>query len=246
MDIVVDKDNKKVNTLIVKKIDLLFKKLKLKEQNLIIIANNHQERHLVLKLLNTFREFEFIIKSDLIPLAKNDVSDKSFFTTYMDVRNLSKRIEIDLENIINNIHKVLEVTNQTESVLIYDMKKSILIILFIFILYSILSSIFIFRGTNNSLKKFQAGLLDFFKFLNSETDNTKLLDESKDEIGKMAIAINQNIKNVKFNIKEDRKFINETINILSEFEKGDLSQRVNLPIKNPSLMLLKQKLDDLY
>ena len=105
---------------------------------------------------------------------------------------------------------------------------------------------FILRGTNNSLHKFQSGLLDFFKFLNSETDNTKLLYESKDEIGKIAIAINQNIENIKSNIKEDRKFIDETINILSEFEKGDLSQRVNLPVKNPSLILLKQKLDDLY
>ncbi len=246
MDIAIKEPIEEINAKNIKKVNILFKKLRQKEQSLILIANNHQERHLVLKLLNAFRELEFITKSDLIPLAKKSVNKKSFFITYTQVKNISKRMEIDLESIIGNIHKTLERTNQTKSVLVNEMKKSIVIIVLVLILFSILSSLFIFRGTNNSLKEFQIGLLDFFKFLNSETDNTKLLYESKDEIGKMAIAINQNMKNIKLNIKEDRKFIHETINILSEFEKGDLTQKVNLPVKNPSLLLLKQKLDDLY
>ena len=246
METVVKEHKERINSENIKKLSFLFKELREKEKNLIIIANNHQERHLVLKVLNAFREFEFITKSDLIPLAKKSVHKKSLFATYNHITNLSKRIEINLENIISNIHKTVEGINQTKSVLVNDMKKSIVIILLVLILFSILSSLFIFRGTNNSLKEFQIGLLDFFQFLNSETDNTKLLHESKDEIGKMAITLNQNIKNIKFNIKEDRRFINETINILSEFEKGDLSQRVNLPVKNPALLLLKQKLDDLY
>ncbi len=246
MDIAIKEPSEEINAKNIKKVNILFKKLRQKEQSLILIANNHQERHLVLKLLNAFRELEFITKSDLIPLAKKSVNKKSFFITYTQVKNISKRMEIDLESIIGNIHKTLERTNQTKSVLVNEMKKSIVIIVLVLILFSILSSLFIFRGTNNSLKEFQIGLLDFFKFLNSETDHTKLLYESKDEIGKMAIAINQNMKNIKLNIKEDRKFIHETINILSEFEKGDLTQKVNLPVKNPSLLLLKQKLDDLY
>ncbi len=246
MDIAIKEPIEEINAKNIKKVNILFKKLRQKEQSLILIANNHQERHLVLKLLNAFRELEFITKSDLIPLAKKSVNKKSFFITYTQVKNISKRMEIDLESIIGNIHKTLERTNQTKSVLVNEMKKSIVIIVLVLILFSILSSLFIFRGTNNSLKEFQIGLLEFFKFLNSETDNTKLLYESKDEIGKMAIAINQNMKNIKLNIKEDRKFIHETINILSEFEKGDLTQKVNLPVKNPSLLLLKQKLDDLY
>ncbi|OUR69840.1 hypothetical protein A9Q76_08720 [Arcobacter sp. 31_11_sub10_T18] len=246
MDIAIKEPIEEINAKNIKKVNILFKKLRQKEQSLILIANNHQERHLVLKLLNAFRELEFITKSDLIPLAKKSVNKKSFFITYTQVKNISKRMEIDLESIIGNIHKTLERTNQTKSVLVNEMKKSIVIIVLVLILFSILSSLFIFRGTNNSLKEFQIGLLDFFKFLNSETDHTKLLYESKDEIGKMAIAINQNMKNIKLNIKEDRKFIHETINILSEFEKGDLTQKVNLPVKNPSLLLLKQKLDDLY
>ena len=246
MDIIVNNSEQKNNSENTKNLDLLFKKLREKEKNLIIIANNNQERHLVLKLINSFREFEFIIKSDVIPLSKNGIDKKSLFTTYNEVKKLSNHMEINLENIISNIHKIIEGTNLRKSVYITDMQQSIILILLVLILFSILTSLFILRGTNNSLHKFQSGLLDFFKFLNSETDNTKLLYESKDEIGKIAIAINQNIENIKSNIKEDRKFIDETINILSEFEKGDLSQRVNLPVKNPSLILLKQKLDDLY
>jgi len=246
MDIIVNNLEQKNNSENTKNLDLLFKKVRKKEKNLIIIANNNQERHLVLKLLNSFREFEFIIKSDLIPLSKNGTDKKSLFTTYNEVKKLSKHMEINLENIISNIHKIIEGTKLRKSVYITDMQQSIILILLVLILFSILISLFILRGTNNSLHTFQSGLLDFFKFLNSETDNTKLLYESKDEIGKIAIAINQNIENIKSNIKEDRKFIDETINILSEFEKGDLSQRVNLPVKNPSLILLKQKLDDLY
>jgi len=246
MDIVTKKFTQNSHAKNIKKIDVLFTKLREKEKNLIIIANNNQERHLVLRLLNSFRKFELIIKSDLIPLANNNLNNKSLLTVYNQVKNMSKTIKIDSEDIKDSISEILETSSQTKRVYIYDIKEIIVISLLALILFSILSSMFVIRASSNSLKKFQSDLLDFFKFLNSETDNVNLLYESKDEIGKLAIILNKYIRNTKLNIKEDKKFIDETINILSEFEKGDLTQRVNLPVKNPMLILLKQKLDDLY
>jgi len=92
---------------------------------------------------------------------------------------------------------------------------------------------------------FQEGLLDFFKFLNKEREETTLLKQSNDEIGEMAKIVNQNIQFTKLNIKEDRQFIDETIKVLSEFEKGDLSQRLDITVNNPSLMQLKHVLDSM-
>ena len=82
--------------------------------------------------------------------------------------------------------------------------------------------------------------------LNREKKDIKLLDESSsDEMGSMAKLVNINIKSIKKSIDEDRAFINETIAVLSEFEQGDLCQRININVENPTLMELKRVLDSM-
>lgn len=98
----------------------------------------------------------------------------------------------------------------------------------------------------NSIKSFKDGLLDFFAYLNRETNDTKLLeDSSKDEFGEMSKVVNQNIIKTQKGIEEDRKLIDETIAVLSEFEQGDLCQRLNLTVENPALLELKNVINNM-
>ena len=82
---------------------------------------------------------------------------------------------------------------------------------------------FLVKLISNSIEQFQNGLLSFFRYLNRETNDVKLLDDSsKDEFADMAKVVNENILKTKQGIEEDRKLIDETISVLAEFEQGDL------------------------
>ena len=93
---------------------------------------------------------------------------------------------------------------------------------------------------------FQKGLMGFFKYLNKETEEIPHLDDSvQNEIGKMSKVINENITITKNNLQEDAKIIEEAVNILGEFEQGDLSQRVKLKTHNPALSQLTTLLNQM-
>ncbi|MDD3055283.1 MAG: methyl-accepting chemotaxis protein [Aliarcobacter sp.] len=105
---------------------------------------------------------------------------------------------------------------------------------------------FLVKLISNSLEQFQNGLLSFFRYLNRETDEVKLLDDSsKDEFADMAKVVNENIIKTKQGIEEDRKLIDETISVLAEFEQGDLCQRLHIDISNPSLKQLKNVVNNM-
>ncbi|NQY93421.1 MAG: methyl-accepting chemotaxis protein [Campylobacteraceae bacterium] len=96
----------------------------------------------------------------------------------------------------------------------------------------------------SSINHFQEGLIGFFKYINKETSQVSLLNQnSNDEMGAMAKVVNENIKITQKSIEEDRRLIDETILVLGQFEKGDLSQRLNISVSNPELMELKEVLN---
>ena len=100
------------------------------------------------------------------------------------------------------------------------------------------------RSITSSLNTFQDGLFSFFAYLNRESSNVQLIKlDSKDEFGKMSKIVNDNITKTQKGIEEDRKLIDETISVLSEFEQGDLCQRLNISVSNPALMELKNVLN---
>jgi methyl-accepting chemotaxis protein len=116
-----------------------------------------------------------------------------------------------------------------------------LAVLIIFVV-SFISTKYISRPMNN----FKEGLLGFFQYLNREKDDVVMLNESStDEIGTMAKIVNQNIIQTKASIEEDRKVIDDTINILNEFEQGDLCQRVDSNTSNPALKELTTLLNQM-
>ena len=102
----------------------------------------------------------------------------------------------------------------------------------------------VLKVVNKPLVTINNGLNDFFKYLNRETNEVSSIKiNTNDEFGQMAKVLNENIDKIKVGIEEDRKLINETITVLSNFEQGDLSQRLNIEVSNQPLMELRDVLN---
>ena len=143
------------------------------------------------------------------------------------------------ENINIMIHKTEEDIQNFMITIIITAIIALVILLFIALLIAK-------KTILEPLNDFQNGLLNFFKYLNREASDVTLLnDSSEDELGHMAKVVNSNIKTTKKSIEDDRQFIDETITVLSEFEKGDLCQRISSSVDNPALMELKKVLDSM-
>ena len=70
-------------------------------------------------------------------------------------------------------------------------------------------------------------------------------NNSSDELGIMTKVVNDNITKTKAGIEEDRKVIDDTIEVLGEFEQGDLCQRVSSTTSNPALQELTSLLNQM-
>ena len=118
-----------------------------------------------------------------------------------------------------------------------SLRNSIVIVSIVALFLVVMSILFFLnRVFIKPLDKFQNGLLYFFKYLNREVSDISLLTVHRDdEIGTMSKTVNENIKKIKTGIEEDRKVIDSTIGVLSQFEEGDLFQRVEVKSANPSL-----------
>ena len=128
-----------------------------------------------------------------------------------------------------------------------DANKIMYLIIVLSIVTMLIISIAIFvtmKASLKSLGKIKDGLETFFRYLNRETNTIeKIYINSEDEFGIMAKQINENIEIIEKSVEEDRKLIDETINVLNEFEQGDLCQRLNTSVHNPALIELKNVLN---
>jgi methyl-accepting chemotaxis protein len=128
-----------------------------------------------------------------------------------------------------------------------DTRNSILIITFLLLIIIAAASLYMInKMIVQRLLHFQDGLVGFFKYINREANDVKDLDtDSFDEIGLMAQVVNENIIKAKKGIDDDRAVINDTIEVLAEFEQGDLCQRVNTNSTNPALQELTKLLNQM-
>ena len=227
--------------------------LKAEELSLKAIAHNVDEKtkniyKLFLKELKILekeqKEFEATLKmfiSDLKSGKKEHIKEEQK-TLSTELKLMDKNIQILMHQMENLLEHSIEQTEKDEHTIL----RTIEIISLIVLLISFLSAYFVMRSVRYKISTFQEGLLGFFDYLNREKDEIKLLDDvSNDEMGSMAKIVNTNIKSIKKSIDEDRAFIDETIMVLSEFEQGDLCQRINMNVENPTLMQLKKVLDSM-
>lgn len=151
-------------------------------------------------------------------------------------------------NIFGTKYGVISQINRDEALQDVRDLNLILIGISIIVLLIIAFNAILFLNKNilNPLDKFEHGLMDFFKYLNNETNEVKKLEvKNHDEIGDMAEVVNKNIESIQAKIENDKNFLAQTVEVLSEFEKGDLKQRINIQTSNPALNDLKNVLNQM-
>ncbi len=209
-----------------------------------------------LKLLNSFKKnIDVKIKKRIKNIEKNK---KEYF---LAVRDAIDMLSID----IGMATPMLSVTDEVFILLNEDLTKinefadkekqmsyskaltkidSTLYSLYVLIVIAFILSILIIVLVTNSIKGplfiFQNGLLDFFRYMNKETKEVKLIDiNSKDELGEMAKAVNNSILSIKDGIEEDRLLVDSAITCANDAKKGLLNSRIDGKTSNPSLNELK-------
>ncbi len=125
-----------------------------------------------------------------------------------------------------------------------SLKKGLLLSGFAVMIFTVTVFFLMASKIIHSINNFQHGLISFFEYLNREVTTVEHLDDTtNDEIGSMAKVVNENITKTKIMVDNDRKVIDDTIEVLSKFDHGDLSQRVDTSSSNPALKELTDLLN---
>ena len=163
-----------------------------------------------------------------------DYNNKTFLSSYLPL------------DLFGTKYAVISQMEKNEA--IQDVKDLNLILgiisLVILIIISFIAIIILNKNILYPLRDFEEGLSNFFKYLNNEVKNVKKLDiKNQDEIGNMAISVNKNIELIEVKLENDKNFLNQTVEVLGEFEQGDLKQRINIQTTNTALNDLKTVLN---
>ena len=166
-----------------------------------------------------------------IEIIKN-YNNKEVLSAYSPVKiddglNWAIVSEIELE-------EVLITTNEVKNNII--LATLIILVVIVFLSFALINIKVI-----KPLEKFQSGLLDFFKYLNKESDSVEDLPIfMNDEIGQMSKAVNENIAKIKMSMEEDNNFIQDVSKVVAKVKDGKLEQKITNQSDNESLEELKQ------
>ncbi|WP_148570988.1 methyl-accepting chemotaxis protein [Aliarcobacter cryaerophilus] len=146
------------------------------------------------------------------------------------------------ERNIERNKEIKEELNKTVS----SVTTFILIILLITILSILVAIQLITRNIVSSLNIFQNGLLSFFAFSNKESSNVQLINlDGKDEFGKMAQVINQNIQKTQDLINQDNVLIEDVKRVVNEVKSGNLNIKIEKSTINDELEELKSSFNEM-
>ena len=163
------------------------------------------------------------------------VTDDLFMQINKSLTQINEKAEQANQKSYGNALEEIDSTLYT----LYSLVVLVLVIL-TFIIIAVTNSI------KKPLQKFQDGLLDFFKYLNQEINESKLIDiDSKDELGEMAKIVNTNIKNVDQTLQKDRALVDSAIACANEAKKGILNIRIEGNTSNIALNELKDVINEM-
>ncbi len=162
----------------------------------------------------------------------------------------SNQYHIEKSTIVKPIDafmKVLEERTTREVSDAVDTNKFYLNILIGFAAIAFVFFAILFYSNKDKIKNmyyFKDALVNFFKYLNNEIEYSGTIKlNTKDELGEMAKVVNENILKTKNKVEDDRAVIKDTISVLSDFEKGDLSKRVQATTSTVALQELTELLN---
>ncbi len=207
------------------------------------------------KLTNkqTFEHYKKLLENKAVEevvrmrnIALNSVTANNFgIDSYYWFETITKKINL-LKQIDDYIAKNLMVkSDELSSEAKIEMILYILLCSIIFIISLTLGRI-ISNNIINGVFALADGIDGFFKFLNKETTDVKLIDlKRKDAIGTMTNMVNKNILLAKEVITDDAKFMDEVKSIVTQIKKGYLYQRLEYNAKTTNLLDLKNEINEM-
>jgi methyl-accepting chemotaxis protein len=142
-----------------------------------------------------------------------------------------------------------EINRSLEKDIVDSVHASLTIsILLGFLLLIVLTIIFVslYYKTVPKIEAFEHGLKDFFRFLNKETKEVVLLDDSTDDdIGQMSKVINENIKKTQRDILRDSEFIADVTRFVNELKSGNMLAKIEKDTDSQDLKELRKLLIEL-
>ncbi|MGE0051177.1 MAG: methyl-accepting chemotaxis protein [Arcobacter sp.] len=151
---------------------------------------------------------------------------------------------------LNAINKTADEQNKLSYINALNKIDSTLYTLYTLIIIVLIVVFFSTVAITNSIKKplekFNDGLIEFFKYLNQEIKESKLIEiDSKDELGLMANEVNKNILFTNKSIEKDRTLVDSAIKCANEAKKGLLNTRIEGETNNSSLNELKNVINEM-
>ena len=101
---------------------------------------------------------------------------------------------------------------------------------------------FIIRHFTAPINTIKQLLIGFFQYLNHETKVAPkpLVLKSQDELGVMAVAINQNIERTQNGLAQDTRAVEQSVQTAKKIESGDLQARITETPHNASAKRAKR------
>ncbi|MGA1933283.1 methyl-accepting chemotaxis protein [Arcobacter sp. YIC-464] len=166
---------------------------------------------------------------------------KIAFSKYIPAFNWTIVTGIYIDDIAKKVQVMEEKTIETYNSLVYTLVGiTIFVLIVLCILIPIISKISIV----DPIKTLEKGLLDFLMFINGKKDDANLIEvTTKDEVGKLTIAINENIKTIRVNIKENHEVLNNVSSVVDSVARGDLSKKINASTSDETINHLTEALN---
>ena len=134
-----------------------------------------------------------------------------------------------------------ELNNEMNKLLFIMLIESMIIMLIVLISLFTLN-----KNIKNSLNKFKIGLTSFFDFLNNKSNDIDLIKlNSNDEFEQMSVLINNNINNIKDNLNNDQKLIENASKVINRVKNGWYSEHIEVNSNNKSLLILKNGINEM-
>ncbi len=227
-----------------KKVNVSFKELETSVKSLLLQLsfkeNIELSNEIILlneKYLNSFNSFS---QKRVVEFNNGNLKESpEILATIKEMVEIGLKLEEKLQKINEN---TIQLRIESENFMI-DVQIAIAIASIIFFLtFSTILSNQLIASINN----FQNGLLSFFGYINKETTNVSLLDDStNDEFGNMAKVVNQNIIKSKNSIDSDNKFLGEIADIALDIKNGYLNKRLNNKVESQNLEELRGLINDM-
>jgi len=114
-----------------------------------------------------------------------------------------------------------------------------------FVLLTFLSMLII-GNILSSIKSLNSGLKKMFGFLNNETDTLELIKfTSGDEIGQLAVIVNENILKLQADVEKDRKVMDEASIVIGKVNVGLFNERIESKSSSSSLNSLISEINNM-